>query len=124
MNECDQRLYRVLSSRRRDTIYWRDWSSDVCSSDLDRMVTPAPVDEYVAGLPGDMRQRVDQVRRLVAAAVPGAAETIRYGTPTFTVDGRSLVHVTVWTRHVALHPLDRKSTRLNSSHANISYAVF
>src|SRR3712207_7278341 len=23
-----------------------------------------------------------------------------------------------------LHPLDRKSTRLNSSHANISYAVF
>src|SRR3712207_7801397 len=24
----------------------------------------------------------------------------------------------------ALHPLDRKSTRLNSSHANISYAVF
>src|SRR3712207_8777735 len=24
----------------------------------------------------------------------------------------------------AAHPLDRKSTRLNSSHANISYAVF
>src|SRR3712207_7789949 len=28
-------------------------------------------------------------------------------------------------RHLALHQLgDRKSTRLNSSHANISYAVF
>src|SRR3712207_7969799 len=26
--------------------------------------------------------------------------------------------------HVGLHTLDRKSTRLNSSHANISYAVF
>src|SRR3712207_7558661 len=24
----------VLSSRRRHTRYWRDWSSDVCSSDL------------------------------------------------------------------------------------------
>src|SRR3712207_7959557 len=24
-----------FSSRRRHTIYWRDWSSDVCSSDLD-----------------------------------------------------------------------------------------
>src|SRR3712207_8880361 len=23
-----------FSSRRRHTIYWRDWSSDVCSSDL------------------------------------------------------------------------------------------
>src|SRR3712207_8928600 len=27
-------------------------------------------------------------------------------------------------RKEELHPLDRKSTRLNSSHANISYAVF
>src|SRR3712207_7356463 len=26
--------------------------------------------------------------------------------------------------HLELSPLDRKSTRLNSSHANISYAVF
>src|SRR5215203_323054 len=27
-----------FSSRRRHTIYWRDWSSDVCSSDLDHPV--------------------------------------------------------------------------------------
>src|SRR3712207_9055666 len=27
-----------FSSRRRHTRYWRDWSSDVCSSDLDRIV--------------------------------------------------------------------------------------
>src|SRR5258707_13129643 len=26
----------VFSSRRRHTRYWRDWSSDVCSSDLGR----------------------------------------------------------------------------------------
>src|SRR3712207_3281892 len=26
---------KVFSSRRRHTRYWRDWSSDVCSSDLD-----------------------------------------------------------------------------------------
>ncbi|MGR6966145.1 iron chaperone [Geodermatophilus sp. URMC 61] len=69
---------------------------------------PAPVDEYLAGLPGGVRERVQQVRQLVTSAVPGAAETLRYGTPTFTVDGRSLVHVTVWTRHVALHPLPRQ----------------
>src|SRR3712207_8919772 len=28
-------FYFFFSSRRRHTIYWRDWSSDVCSSDLD-----------------------------------------------------------------------------------------
>src|SRR3712207_2154802 len=27
-------VYFVFSSRRRHTRYWRDWSSDVCSSDL------------------------------------------------------------------------------------------
>src|SRR5438445_11111632 len=27
-----------FSSRRRHTRYWRDWSSDVCSSDLERAV--------------------------------------------------------------------------------------
>src|SRR3712207_7235512 len=27
------------SSRRRHTIYWRDWSSDVCSSDLNSIIT-------------------------------------------------------------------------------------
>src|SRR5258707_1825798 len=28
-------VFFFFSSRRRHTIYWRDWSSDVCSSDLD-----------------------------------------------------------------------------------------
>src|SRR3712207_7984704 len=28
------RLFCFFSSRRRHTRYWRDWSSDVCSSDL------------------------------------------------------------------------------------------
>src|SRR3712207_9025418 len=27
-------IFFFFSSRRRHTIYWRDWSSDVCSSDL------------------------------------------------------------------------------------------
>src|SRR3712207_3072089 len=45
-----------FSSRRRHTRYWRDWSSDVCSSDL--------IDEVVAEvLPQD---KVDVVRRLQA----------------------------------------------------------
>src|SRR3712207_7846492 len=31
------RLCVFLSSRRRHTRYWRDWSSDVCSTDLHRV---------------------------------------------------------------------------------------
>src|SRR3712207_7031899 len=39
-------------------------------------------------------------------------------------DGDRLVHVGVLARAARRHHRDRKSTRLNSSHANISYAVF
>src|SRR3712207_9574629 len=31
---CVRMLFFFFSSRRRHTRYWRDWSSDVCSSDL------------------------------------------------------------------------------------------
>src|SRR5947209_16105254 len=31
-------FFFFFSSRRRHTRYWRDWSSDVCSSDLERHV--------------------------------------------------------------------------------------
>jgi uncharacterized protein YdhG (YjbR/CyaY superfamily) len=72
------------------------------------MAVHAPVDQYLAGLPGDVRERVEQVRQAVAAAVPGVDQTVRHGLPTFTVDGRSLVQVAVWTRHVALHPLPQQ----------------
>src|SRR3712207_5290668 len=33
-------LLVLFSSRRRHTRYWRDWSSDVCSSDLDLLDDP------------------------------------------------------------------------------------
>src|SRR5258707_1403840 len=32
-------FFFFFSSRRRHTRYWRDWSSDVCSSDLDDLLT-------------------------------------------------------------------------------------
>src|SRR3712207_6775130 len=34
MCERSSRMRFFFSSRRRHTMYWRDWSSDVCSSDL------------------------------------------------------------------------------------------
>src|SRR5215203_6591744 len=33
-------VFFFFSSRRRHTRYWRDWSSDVCSSDLDGSPVP------------------------------------------------------------------------------------
>src|SRR3712207_7703647 len=57
-----------FSSRRRHTRYWRDWSSDVCSSDLDAefRLTSDPVDE--------VRSRMESYRRHRAETQPGALQ--------------------------------------------------
>src|ERR1035437_11149344 len=47
-------FFRVFSSRRRHTRYWRDWSSDVCSSDLFSAI--------LKGLPGTSRAGCMEVR--------------------------------------------------------------
>src|SRR3712207_8128523 len=62
-----------FSSRRRHTRYWRDWSSDVCSSDLelgadDRDRGPVALDVHVqvAVQVGDVQQLLEVVRGDVA----------------------------------------------------------
>src|SRR2546422_5275203 len=80
-------LFFFFSSRRRHTRCSRDWSSDVCSSDID-----------VAGL-----GEVDD--ELLATGFEGVE------------------HLLLQLLTVA-DDQDRKSTRLNSSHGYISYAVF
>src|SRR5690349_24108702 len=86
-----------FSSRRRHTRSLRDWSSDVCSSDLRSIQSggrTAPGDTASAGGPAAHRH----------------GHVVRAGATTTEVRGCAR--------------LDRKSTRLNSSHVEISYAVF
>src|SRR5207245_7266784 len=95
------RLSFLFSSRRRHTRCYRDWSSDVCSSDL-------PVLPRVSTRSGGF------VREHVA---PKSHRRLRRGIHLRNgPDGRN---------PLAQHGRgDRKSTRLNSSHGSISYAVF
>lgn len=65
----------------------------------------ADVDEYVAFLPADVAALLGEVRARLHASVPGLAETISYHMPTFELDGRLLVHVAGWKRHVSLYPV-------------------
>jgi uncharacterized protein YdhG (YjbR/CyaY superfamily) len=66
---------------------------------------PATVEEYLAGLPDDVRARVQEVRRVVHEVVPDAGETISYAMPTFTLDGQPLLHLAAWKQHIGLYPL-------------------
>jgi uncharacterized protein YdhG (YjbR/CyaY superfamily) len=62
------------------------------------------IDEYVAGCPESVRPVLEEIRRRMHEAVPGAGETIRYSMPTLTLDGSSLVHFAAWKKHVAVYP--------------------
>src|SRR3712207_9434105 len=55
-------MFFFFSSRRRHTRYWRDWSSDVCSSDLPRELDQDVGDKaepYAVGDVKGQRQRQD-----------------------------------------------------------------
>lgn len=65
---------------------------------------PVDVDAYLDGLAEPARGVVARIRDEVHAAVPGLGETISYGMPTFTRDGRSVMHVAGWKAHVSVYP--------------------
>src|SRR5690554_7718360 len=90
-----------FSSSRRHTRCGRNWSSDVCSSDLSKAVPYGmPMDWTVSYRPGS-RFGPNKIREVSI----GLEEYSPY------LDRE-------------LDEVDRKSTRLNSSHVRISYAVF
>src|SRR5438128_1703305 len=68
------------------------------------MAAHEDVDGYLADLGDGAREAVARIRRLVHEQVPGVTETIRYDMPTFQLDGRSLLHVAGWAKHVSIYP--------------------
>src|SRR3712207_6923546 len=80
-------FFFFFSSRRRHTRYWRDWSSDVCSSDLSHTgkykITPGkplppallaenPDDVYTGG--ANLRKQIENARRFGVPVVVRSEE--------------------------------------------------
>ncbi|MGL5860205.1 MAG: iron chaperone, partial [Phycicoccus sp.] len=64
---------------------------------------PSPVDAYLAGLSGEVRTRLDDMRRVIRETAPEAVESIAYGMPAYTLDGKPLVYVAGYDRHVGFY---------------------
>src|SRR5699024_11935945 len=99
------RFFFFFSSRRRHTRSKRDWSSDVCSSDLfcDALVRRQLVHE--------VEEYALHYGAQTACAGVELDGFLRYGSEGVRLE-------------LKLRAVDRKSTRLNSSHVSISYDVF
>ena len=63
------------------------------------------VDDYIASFPPATQRVLEDVRRTMHAALPGAGETISYNIPTLTLDGRAVVYFAGWKRHVSVYPV-------------------
>lgn len=66
--------------------------------------SPTTIDEYIAGYPPDVQAILHKIRATVQKAAPGAEEKINYGVPTFTLDGRNLVHFGAAKKHIGFYP--------------------
>lgn len=66
--------------------------------------TATTIDEYIAEFPEEVRERLEQMRAIIAAEAPDAVETISYAIPTFDLGGRHLVHFAGYDRHIGFYP--------------------
>jgi uncharacterized protein YdhG (YjbR/CyaY superfamily) len=66
-------------------------------------LAPKDVDTYLATLPDDQRAALEEVRRTIKAAAPGALEGIGYGIPGYKLKGKPLIYFGAAKNHCAIY---------------------
>src|SRR3712207_9440371 len=79
-----------LTSRRRDTRYWRDWSSDVCSSDLGHGSGHQPAQPGLLRVVPGQGEQHRQGRDALAQVGPGSPAGGAVGDDVEQVDRKSV----------------------------------
>jgi uncharacterized protein YdhG (YjbR/CyaY superfamily) len=87
--ECCQKIATVPVTTRRESLLLRDQL--------------ATIDEYIASFPPDVQEKLQGIRAVIRRAAPDAEEAIRYGIPTFRLNG-NLVHFAAFRNHISFFP--------------------
>jgi uncharacterized protein YdhG (YjbR/CyaY superfamily) len=61
------------------------------------------IDEYICSFPKDVRDVLEELRRVIKESAPLAEETISWGMPTFKLNG-NLVHFAAHKNNVGFYP--------------------
>lgn len=72
-----------------------------------KSIQAGSVDEYIAGFPKDVQKKLQEVRKTIRKAAPGVEEAIKYGIPTFVLNG-NLVSFGAWKSHIGFYPAPRE----------------
>src|SRR3712207_8499323 len=70
-------IFFFFSSRRRHTRYWRDWSSDVCSSDLDLQMRARGYETEMIGMEDGHRHHAEVMAAWTEGDADGAERAMR-----------------------------------------------
>lgn len=62
------------------------------------------VDEFISKYPDDIQIILEKIRETIKEVAPEAKEKISYGIPTFTLNGKNLVHFSAYVKHIGFYP--------------------
>lgn len=71
------------------------------------------IDDYIASFPKDVQKILEEVRRTIQAAAPGAREKISYQIAAFELNGKNLVYFAGWKNHISMYPIPSGSDAFN-----------
>lgn len=63
------------------------------------------IDQYISGFPVETQAVLLDIRRTIAAALPGAEEIISYQIPAFRMNGSYVVYFAGYKNHVGIYPV-------------------
>jgi uncharacterized protein YdhG (YjbR/CyaY superfamily) len=72
--------------------------------DMDGAKKPANIDEYLEGVPQEMRDALEKLRAVIKKAAPQAVEAIGWGMPMFKLKG-NLVGFAAFKEHCSFFPM-------------------
>ncbi len=62
------------------------------------------IDTYVASFPAEVQTLLQKMRATIQKASPKATEAMKYGIPTFLLNGKNLVHFGGFKKHIGFFP--------------------
>lgn len=65
---------------------------------------PADFEEYARRFPAAVDTQLRQLRETIRSVIPQARETISYGLPAFSIDGKAVVWFAAFTKHIGFYP--------------------
>jgi uncharacterized protein YdhG (YjbR/CyaY superfamily) len=62
------------------------------------------IDEYISKFPPEIQKTLKTLRKVIKESAPDTEEKISYQMPTFTLNGKNLVHFAAYKNHIGFYP--------------------